>query len=104
MGFGSTAKKVQKLANLAEKTYSQMNEVVSDLQELRDDFEDTSERVVELERELAEQRAVLDALAEQEGVDVEQVVADADVNVEAAGDESADVAADGSDASSSTAE
>ncbi|MDG5775758.1 DUF5798 family protein [Haloarculaceae archaeon H-GB2-1] len=90
MGFGSTAKKIQKVASMAEKTYGKVNEVVSDLEALRDDFEDTSDRVVELERELATQRAVLEALAEREGVDVEEVVADADVTVETGNGESAD--------------
>lgn len=79
MGFGSTAKKIQKLATIAERTYETLNEVVEDLQRLREDFETTSQRVEGLERELAEQRAIVEALAEREGLDVAELVADVEV-------------------------
>ncbi|MFB6184376.1 MAG: DUF5798 family protein [Haloarculaceae archaeon] len=79
MGFGDTAKKIQRLGDVAEQTYEKMNRVVADVQRLREDFESTSERVQRMERDLAEQRAIVEALAERDGVDVESVLAEASV-------------------------
>lgn len=79
MGFGSTAKKIQKLADTAEKLYSKLNELREQVLEMRDTLDTTNDRVETLERESAEQRALLEALAEEQGVDVEEAVAEADV-------------------------
>ncbi len=76
MGFGSTAKKVQKLADTAEKLYSKLNELREQVAEMREKLDSTSERVERLERENAHQRALLEALAEEEGLDVESIEAD----------------------------
>jgi len=76
MGFGSTAKKVQKLADTAEKLYSKLTELREQVVEMRESVDETTERVETLERELAEQRALLDAIAEQQGVDVDEVEVD----------------------------
>jgi len=76
MGFGSTAKKVQKLADTAEKLYSKLNELREQVAEMRESVDATTERVETLEREMAEQRALLDAIAEQQGVDVDEVEVD----------------------------
>jgi methyl-accepting chemotaxis protein len=77
MGLGSTAKKIQKVADLAEELYSKVNELKSQLQELRGTVEETNDRVDELDRELAEQRALLEAIADQQGIDVETVQTEA---------------------------
>ena len=79
MGLGSTAKKVQKVVDLVEKTYTKLNEVLSDVQALRDDFEETNETVEDIERELAEQRALVEALAERQGIDVAAVREEVDI-------------------------
>lgn len=76
MGFGSTAKKVQKLADTAEKLYSKLNELREQVVEMRDTLDSTNERVEELERQSAEQRALLEALAEERGIDPESVEVD----------------------------
>ena len=76
MGFGSTAKKVQKLADVAEKTYSRLNDLREQIQQLRDTVDETGERVEALEAEVAEQRAVLDAIAREHDIDPDGVVAD----------------------------
>lgn len=73
MGFGSTAKKVQKLADTAEKLYSKLNELREQVAEMREKLDSTSERVERLEQENAHQRALLEALAEEEGIDVDSI-------------------------------
>lgn len=76
MGFGSTAKKVQKMADTAEKLYAKLNELREQVNEMRGTVETMSDRVETLEAENAEQRALIEALAEEEGIDVDDVVAD----------------------------
>ncbi|WP_226013156.1 DUF5798 family protein [Halomicrobium salinisoli] len=77
MGFGSTAKKVQKLADVADKTYDKINDLRDQLTELRGTVEETGDRVEKLERELEDQRALLEAIAEEHDVDVDGAAADA---------------------------
>lgn len=77
MGLGSTAKKIQKLADIAEDSYKRMNELKEQLADLRTTVEDTGDRVRDLERELDDQRALLEAVAEQQGVDPDSVLTDA---------------------------
>jgi uncharacterized coiled-coil DUF342 family protein len=75
MGFGSTAKKLQKVTDYAEKLYERFEKLRDEVEEVEQTVEDTNETVRELERELAEQRAVIRVLAEREGVDVDDVLA-----------------------------
>jgi len=49
-----------------------------EMKQLQTDMETTSEQVDGMEHELAEQRALLESLAEKQGVDVEEVLASAD--------------------------
>jgi predicted nuclease with TOPRIM domain len=87
MGLGGTAKKLQKVIDAAEQLYSKMNEVIDRLNGLEEEVEHTSSQVDQLEHDVAKQHALLEALAEQEGVDVESVLADADLPPDpAAGD------------------
>lgn len=76
MGLGSTAKKLQKVADMAEDLVGRLNELRDRVIRMEETVDETSNEVASLERELAEQRAILEALAEGEGVDVEDVVAD----------------------------
>jgi len=69
MGFGSTAKKVQKLADTAEKLYSKLNDLREQVANMREKLDSTSERVETLERQAAEQGALLEAIAEEQGID-----------------------------------
>jgi len=73
MGFGSTAKKLQKVTEMADKLYERFERLREQVNDLTETVEDTHGRVEALETEVAEQRALLEALAEQEGVDVESV-------------------------------
>jgi len=77
MGLGSTAKKLQKVADMAEDLYAKLNEQKQQLQELRNTVEETNDHVADVDRELAEQRALLDALAEEQGLDVDAILTEA---------------------------
>jgi septal ring factor EnvC (AmiA/AmiB activator) len=79
MGLGDTAKKLQKVVDAAEQLYAKMNEVIEQLKNVKGQVEETGERVEHLERDVAEQRALVEALAEQEGIDVEETLAAADL-------------------------
>jgi hypothetical protein len=88
MPFGDTAKKVQRVTELAEKLYKRVNRIVEQVQALRERAEQTSEQIEAIDRELAEQRALVEAVAEAEGLDVEAIIEE---RVEsAAGDEPAE--------------
>ncbi len=78
MGLGGTAKKLQKVMDAAEQLYSKMNEVITELREVQSEVETTSEQVDRIKRDLAEQRALLEAVAEQQGIDVETVIDEAE--------------------------
>ena len=79
MGFGDTAKKIQTLADRAERTYKKISELRDEVDETQETVIDTSERVKTLENEMAEQRAVLDAVAEEVGVDLDRVSTEAHI-------------------------
>jgi len=99
------------LADLAEKMYKRINQMLEQLQDLKGTVEETGERVEQLERELEEQRTLLEAFAEEHNLDVDSVVTDAviedaegndligDTEDNAPGDESSDSddGADGTD-------
>jgi len=79
MGLGGTAKKLQKVTNAAEELYTKMNEVIGRLQALETAVERTSEQVDRIEYDVAQQRAVVEAIAEAQGVDVEAAIEAADL-------------------------
>lgn len=82
MGLGGTAKKVQKLADRADDLYQRVQRLHEQLSETRETVDDTNERVATLEVELAEQRALVTALAEAQGIDVDAVTEGAGDDVE----------------------
>ena len=93
MGLGGTAKKLQRMIDMAEQTYHRLNEVREQLDSLRTTVEETGERVEHVEAEQREQRALLEALADEQGLDVDEVVADAG-GVSADGADNADASAE----------
>jgi len=102
MGLGGTAKKLQKVTDMAEDVYTRLNDLRDQIVEMRETTQETSDRVDRLERETAEVRALVEALAEQEGIDVERVTAEAHISeaereepVGGAGTEGAEADADG---------
>jgi septal ring factor EnvC (AmiA/AmiB activator) len=80
MGIGGTAKKLQKVAEMGEELYKRINDLRTQVSEMRETVTATHERVDRLENEVAEQRAILQALAEQEGIDVESLIAEAHIS------------------------
>ena len=79
MDITGTKKKIQRVSKLAEESYKKMNQLVEQVQRMQADLETTSEQVDHIEYDLAEQRAILDALAAEQGLDVEQLLAEADL-------------------------
>lgn len=76
MGFGSTAKKLQKVADIADQLFKRINAMRSEIQDLQGAVEGAETDAAELRRELAETRALVEAVAEAEGVDTEAALAD----------------------------
>jgi peptidoglycan hydrolase CwlO-like protein len=79
MGIGGTAKKLQKVVEMGEELYTRINDLRTQVAEMRETVGATHDRVDRLENEVAEQRVILEALAEAEGVDVEALVAEAHI-------------------------
>lgn len=77
MGLGSTTKKIQNLADRAEQLYAQIDEVREQLTELRNKLDTTHETVSTLEVKHEQNRALLKALAEEQGIDAEEVLTEA---------------------------
>jgi chromosome segregation ATPase len=101
MGLGNTAKKLQTLADTAEKLYSRVTEIREQVIATQETVKATSERMDRVEAELAEQRAILDELADKEGIDVESVIAgahiaEAETTSDAVGEDAADPATEDS--------
>jgi outer membrane murein-binding lipoprotein Lpp len=67
MGFGGTTEKLQKVASMAEDVYAKLNE-------LRDQVQAMRETVERVDRRTAENRALLEALAAENDVDVDSVL------------------------------
>jgi len=80
MGLGSTAKKVQKLGDLAEKLYAQLKDVRERVISLERQVEESNERVSALETDSEKQLVLLKAIAEEQGIDADQVLADAAID------------------------
>lgn len=98
MGLGGTAKKLQKVAEMAEDVYARLNDLRDQIREMRKAVDETKDRVDSLETESAEQRAILEAMAEQQGIDVEAVTATAHIK-----EAEADAAAEAGDADAADA-
>jgi hypothetical protein len=80
MGLGGTARKIQALAEKAEETYERLDKLRSEVDETRTTVTETATRVEGLEVELAEQRAILEAVAGELDVDLEPVTAEAHID------------------------
>ncbi|MFB6171482.1 MAG: DUF5798 family protein [Haloarculaceae archaeon] len=90
MAFGGATKKLQQAVDMAEKVYKRLDDLRQQLQAVRERVEDTNDRVERIERELDDQRALLTALADQQGVDIEQVLTGSAIGeAETAGDQTA---------------
>jgi len=110
MGLASTASTISKLSDLAEKLYKRVETIRKQLTELRDTVGETNDRVTALERELEEQRALLEAVAAAQDVDVADALAErtetgsGEAGVADGGDQSADERAAEGEAEAETGE
>ncbi|WP_224449929.1 DUF5798 family protein [Haloprofundus salilacus] len=95
MGLGNTARTLQKVADMGEDVYKRLNEVREQMKAMQDTVAETNNRVSTLEAEVAEQRALLEAVAEAQDIDVDAVTAEA--HIAEAEDEAADAEASTAD-------
>lgn len=80
MGFGSTAKKLQRVTDLADEVYDRLSTLHDQIASLRDTVEETNDRVSDLEAELADQRTIIDELARKQGIDPERLTTRSDAD------------------------
>lgn len=78
MGLGSTAKKLQRVTDLAEEVYERLADLRDQIAALRNTVDETSDRVAAIETELDGQRALLEAVAREQGLDPEEILDEAD--------------------------
>ncbi|ELY52471.1 DUF5798 family protein [Natronococcus jeotgali] len=80
MGLGSTAKKLQGLSERAEAMYKQVQELQQRIIHLEEEVDETNDTAQRLDHQLTEQRELLLAIAEEQGIDGEQILADAAID------------------------
>ena len=80
MGLGSTAKKIQGLSDRAEAMYKQVQQLQQRIIGLEEEMDDTHETVKRLDHQLTEQRALLLAIAEEQGLDGDEILAKAAID------------------------
>lgn len=107
MPLGGATKKLQKLVDTAEELYQRVNELREEINALRETVQETNATVERLEVDLDQQRALVEALAHEQGVDVDRVLAEAAIEEaesppEDATDGDAETAEDGDSADQST--
>ena len=95
MDIAGTKKRIQRLIKVAEESYKRINNLRERMDKLQADLESTSSQVDHIGYELAEQRVLLEALAEREGVDVETLLEEADLPPEPDSDEESGDEGDG---------
>ena len=74
MGLGGATRKLQKVADMGEELYSRINELREQILEMRETVQETNRRVAAMENRLDGQAAILEALAEREGIDVDELL------------------------------
>ncbi|WP_394743052.1 DUF5798 family protein [Natronococcus roseus] len=80
MGLGSTAKKIQGLSEHAEAMYKQVQELQQRITNLEEEVDDTHDTVNRMDHQLTEQRELLLAMAEKQGIDGEEILANAAID------------------------
>jgi predicted Rossmann fold nucleotide-binding protein DprA/Smf involved in DNA uptake len=97
MGLASATRKIQQVADTAEKLYEKLNELRVQVQAMRTDVTETRTRVESVEHQVERQAVLLDALAQKQGIDVDQLYAEAAIE-EAETDTQMDSTAKGAEA------
>jgi uncharacterized coiled-coil DUF342 family protein len=77
VGLGDTKKKIEKMISAAEELYEKMNQLRAEIDDLRAKVEKTSEQVDTMEHDLDEQRVLIERIAREQGIDVDEVLAEA---------------------------
>lgn len=77
MALGGATKKLQKVADMGEELYRRINELREQLLEVHETVKETDKRVAALENKVDGQAAILEALAEAEGIDVDELLTEA---------------------------
>lgn len=72
--IGGTKKRIQRLMKVVEESYKKVNELLERMDTLQTDLETTSDQVDHIEYEVAEQRVLLEAIAEAQGLDVNELL------------------------------
>ncbi|WP_255169670.1 DUF5798 family protein [Natrononativus amylolyticus] len=100
MGLGSTAKKIQLVSDRAEQMYKQVQELQGRIVNLEEEVDDTHDTVKKMDHQLTEQRALLLALAEERGLDGEEILAEVAIDDLDDADDAAETAEETTDESS----
>jgi septal ring factor EnvC (AmiA/AmiB activator) len=87
MGLGSATRKIQQVADIAEKLYERLNELRAQVQVLNESVSETRERVATLEHTVERQGALIEALAEKEGIDVDRIYTELAIEEAESGEE-----------------
>jgi predicted RNase H-like nuclease (RuvC/YqgF family) len=74
MGLGSTAAKLKQLVSMVEQVFEQMKELRDRVQELDETIDDMDQRLDRIDARGKREEALLSAIAEKEGIDVESLV------------------------------
>lgn len=98
MGLGSTAKKIQAISERAEAMYRQVQELQRRIIDLEEEVDESTDTVDRIDHQLTEQRALLLAIAEEQGLDGEAILAEAAIEDVDLDDGAADDGGDGTDA------
>ncbi|GAB7017832.1 DUF5798 family protein [Halostagnicola bangensis] len=80
MGLGSTAKKIQMMSDKAEQMYKQVQQLQNRIIHLEEEVDDTHDTVKNLDHQLTEQRELLLAIADERGIDGEEILAEAAID------------------------
>lgn len=74
MGLGGATRKLQMVADMGEELYSRINELREQILDVHETVQETNKRVAALENKVDGQTAILEALAEAEGIDVDELL------------------------------
>lgn len=77
MGLGGATKKLQMVADMGEELYSRINDLREQIVDVSETVGETNRRVAALENKLDDQTTILEALADEEGIDVDDLLMDA---------------------------
>jgi uncharacterized coiled-coil DUF342 family protein len=74
MPLGGATKKIQQILDTAEELYNKVVELREQVMEVRETVHETNRRVAAVENKIDQQGAILEALAAEQNLDVEELV------------------------------